>query len=56
MNEDKINVYCTILAYTAGAWTPEQVAAGYEFIMSKAKMANMTLVKDIKDTDVGEIH
>jgi hypothetical protein len=56
MNEDKINLYCTILAYTQGTWTPAQVAEAFDFILSKSKTANMRLVKEEKDTEVGEIH
>lgn len=56
MNEDKINLYCTILAYTQGTWTPSQVAEAFDFILSKSKTANMRLVKEEKNTDVGEIH
>lgn len=31
-NEDKISVYLTILAYTAGNWTPEQIKEAYDFL------------------------
>ncbi len=52
-NDDKINVYMTILAYTQGAWTPEEVEKSYEYLIDKVSFKKA----DLKVVDNGaEIH
>lgn len=43
-NEEKINVFLSIMAYSSGSWSVEQVKEAFEWLESKLKRPNMSLV------------
>jgi hypothetical protein len=36
MNDDKVSLFVSLIAYTQGSWTPEEVIKAYEFIQKEA--------------------
>lgn len=51
-NDDKINIYLTLMAYTQGSWTPEQVEKSYEYLLSKVNTAKPELKLVEQDIEI----